>query len=205
MLLVWNRLFCDLARDNQQLTGWSPYNGQVETETPIGSSFSYSYRVVFQKMLDDYNDVVIKCWWSPQEEGVGCSKQQVFPSVKNQGYRTSRTRRSPSRCLEARTCTHSTIHFAQRLWRLSIFPVCWKQMDCHIPNFGPIKFFFIKTNRWDLNLDLIIVEPPFPKPQKYPGICLFFEYKKGLNPSLPKEVCQRWLQKFPKNSRVILS
>ena len=27
--------------------------------------------------------------WSAQEEGVGCSEQQVFPSVKNQGYQTS--------------------------------------------------------------------------------------------------------------------
>ena len=40
---------------------------------------------------DGYNDVVNNRRWSPQEEGVGCSEQQVFPSVKNQGYRTSRT------------------------------------------------------------------------------------------------------------------
>ena len=41
--------------------------------------------------IDRYNGVVNNRRWSPQEEGAGCSEQQVFHSVKKKGYRTSRT------------------------------------------------------------------------------------------------------------------
>ena len=62
---------------------------------------------------------------------------------------------------------------------------------CHIPNFGPIKISLSKPKiGFGFGSADLCTYITFPKPQDSQNMYLFFKCKKGLNPSLQKEVCQ---------------
>ena len=90
---------------------------------------------------DDPRAILMLVWcWITRSSGnpkrkVWCNLAASFPSVWNQGYRTSRSRNSSEGCWRRRYSitnvepAHNTIKllFPNETVRLSISPACWKQ------------------------------------------------------------------------------